>query len=52
MSISTMLMYHQTNDIILYFSSYLMLVVTSFIIAIVLYQTIKNMTNHNVCVQE
>jgi len=52
MSIGTMLMYHQTNDTILYFSSYLMLVVTSAIIVIVLYQTIKNITNHNVCVQE
>jgi tellurite resistance protein len=52
MTISTMLMYHKTNDLILYFASYVMLAATSFIILIVLYQTIKNMTNHNICVKE
>lgn len=52
MNIGTMLMYHKTNDQILYFASYIMLVATSSIIAIVLYQTIKNMKKRNVCVQE
>jgi len=52
MSISTMLMYHKTNDTVLFYGSYFMLFTTTLIIFIVLYQTIKNMTNRNVCVQE
>ncbi|PIF04160.1 MAG: C4-dicarboxylate ABC transporter [Arcobacter sp.] len=52
MNISTMLMYHKTDDKILYFGSYLMLFATTFIILVVLYQTIKNMRQKNICVQE
>lgn len=52
MAISTMLMYHKTDDFILLMLSYFMVAVTSLIIIIVMYQTIKNITNHNVCVEE
>lgn len=52
MTIATMLMQHQTGNVILLYCSYVMVIVTSIIIGIVLFQTIKNMTNHNICVAE
>ncbi len=51
-TISIMLMQHQTGNSILLYISYMMLVATSLIIGIVLFQTIKNMTSHNICVDE
>jgi tellurite resistance protein len=52
MAISTMLMYHKTNNVILLGFSYFMVAATSIIILIVIYETIKSITNHNVCVEE
>jgi len=52
MNISTMLMYHMTNNTLLLYASYLMIVVTTLIVLIVLYQTVKNMNNHTICIEE
>jgi len=52
MTISIMLMQHLTGDKVLFYCSYLMLVATSLIIVIVLFQTIKNINNHNICIKE
>ncbi len=52
MAISTMLMYHVTNDFALLLLSYVMIAVTTVIIAIVVYQTIIHMTKNEVCIQE
>ncbi|MDC0932731.1 SLAC1 anion channel family protein [Arcobacteraceae bacterium] len=52
MSISSMLMYHVRGGFGLLLLSYVMITVTTVIILIVIYQTLKNITNHNVCVQE
>jgi len=52
MAISTMLMYHVTKDFSLLILSYVMIAVTTIIIAIVLYQTIIHMTKNEVCIQE
>ncbi|MGB5866417.1 MAG: SLAC1 anion channel family protein [Arcobacteraceae bacterium] len=52
MAISTMLMYHIFGGLLLLTVSYLMVMVTTVIVSIVFYQTLKNMTNQNICVQE
>ncbi|AHJ12007.1 SLAC1 anion channel family protein [Sulfurospirillum multivorans] len=52
MAISTMLMYHQTQDIPLLVLAYTMIVVTSVIITIVIYQTLIHMQKGDICVQE
>lgn len=52
MAISTMLMYNQTNEPLLLTASYIMIAVTTIIISIVLYQTIKHMRKKEVCIQE
>lgn len=57
MSISSMLMYHisiqtnTSNNGLLIFS-YFMMCVTTIIIAVVLFQTIKNVSQNNICIQE
>lgn len=52
MAISTMLMYHQTQDIPLLVLAYTMIVITSVIITIVIYQTLIHMQKGDICVQE
>jgi len=52
MAIATMLMYHKTNDIAILGFSYIMVSVTTIIILIVIYQTLKNITKQNVCIEE
>lgn len=52
MAISTMLMYHQTQDIPLLMLAYTMIAVTSVIITIVIYQTLIHMQKGDICVQE
>ncbi len=52
MSISAMLMYHETKDSMLLAFSYVMVAVTTVVITIVLYQTVSHMLKGEVCVQE
>ena len=52
MSIASMLLYHIKGGVLLYGFAYCMVVVTTIIIGIVTYQTIKNVTFKNICVQE
>lgn len=52
MSISSMLMYHETKDSMLLALSYVMVAVTTVVITIVLYQTVSHMLKGEVCVQE
>lgn len=52
MAISSMLMYHKTNDSILLLLSYVMIAVVTVIIAIVIYQTILHMNKQEICIQE
>ena len=52
MAISAMLMYHQTNDFMLLLLSYTMIVVTTVVISIVIYQTILHMRKEEICIQE
>lgn len=52
MSISAMLMYHETKDSMLLALSYVMVAVTTVVITIVLYQTVSHMLKGEVCVQE
>ena len=52
MAISTMLMYHQTQDVPLLVLAYTMIAVTSIIITIVIYQTLIHMQKGDICVQE
>ena len=52
MGISSMLMYHQTQDITLLVLSYAMVIVTTVVISIVIYQTLLHMQKGEICVQE
>ncbi|DAB35501.1 MAG TPA: C4-dicarboxylate ABC transporter [Sulfurospirillum cavolei] len=52
MAISTMLMYHETKDVVLLGLSYAMVAVTSVVIAVVAYQTILHIKRGEICVQE
>lgn len=52
MAISSMLMYHQTQDITLLVLSYIMVAITTIVIAIVIYQTLLHMQKGEICVQE
>ena len=52
MTIASMLMYSKTQDIILMYLSYAMMTVTTVVISIVIYKTIKNMLAFEVCIQE
>lgn len=52
MAISSMLMYHETKDVMLLALSYVMLFVTTVVISIVIYQTIAHMRKGEICVQE
>lgn len=52
MAISSMLMYYKTKDQIMLILSYGMIAATTIIISIVIYQTIKHMTKHEICIQE
>ncbi|WP_060826350.1 SLAC1 anion channel family protein [Sulfurospirillum cavolei] len=52
MAISTMLMYHETKDVVLRGLSYAMVAVTSVVIAVVAYQTILHIKRGEICVQE
>ena len=52
MAISSMLMYHETKDVMLLVLSYVMVAVTTVVISIVIYQTIAHMRKGEICVQE
>jgi len=52
MAISTMLMYKKTNDQLLLFLSYGLILAITVIISIVIYQTIKHMKKNEICIQE
>ena len=52
MSIASMLMYHKTNDLSTMYLSYAMITITTSVILIVIYKTIKNIFSHNICIQE
>lgn len=52
MAISSMLMYHQTHDVPLLVLSYVMVVVTTLVIGVVIYQTLLHMQKGEICVQE
>ena len=52
MAISSMLMYHQVNDITLYALSLTMVIVTTVVIVIVIYQTLLHIQKGEICVQE
>lgn len=52
MAISTMLMYHETKDVVLWGLSYAMVAVTSVVIAVVAYQTVLHIKRGEICVQE
>jgi len=52
MGISSMLMYHQTHDITLLVLSYAMVIVTTVVITIVIYQTLWHMQKGEICIQE
>ncbi|MBP1680466.1 MAG: Tellurite resistance protein TehA [Proteobacteria bacterium] len=52
MAISSMLMYHETKDATLLALSYVMVTVTTVVIAIVIYQTVTHMRKGEICVQE
>lgn len=52
MAISAMLMYHHTNDFLLYILSYAMVCITTGVIAVVAYQTLLHIQKGEICVQE
>ncbi|MBT3279908.1 MAG: C4-dicarboxylate ABC transporter [Campylobacteraceae bacterium] len=52
MTIASLLMYKLTNDTAVLYLSYTMIATTTIIIVLVIYQTIKNMLNNEVCIQE
>ena len=52
MAIASMLMHHKTGDIAILWLAYTMIVVTTLVIAIVIYQTIIHMKRGEICVQE
>ncbi|MGB3750862.1 MAG: SLAC1 anion channel family protein [Arcobacteraceae bacterium] len=52
MAISTMLMYHISENSILLVASYLMIAVTTIIVGVVLYHTLKNINNRLICIKE
>ena len=52
MTIASLLMYKITKDTTILYLSYTMITTTTIIILVVIFQTIKNMLNHEVCIQE
>jgi tellurite resistance protein len=52
MSIGSMLMYKKTGDVAMMYLSYIMVAVTTTIIVVVIYQTIKHMFKKDICIQE
>lgn len=52
MSISAMLMYHETRDMSLWVLSYVMVAVTTVVVSVVIYQTIIHIKKGEICVQE
>jgi len=52
MSIASILMYSKTKDTMLMYLSYTMVTVTTIVILVVVFQTIKNMFKHEVCINE
>ncbi len=52
MSIASMLMYHSMNDSFSLYMAYIMIVVTTIMTFIVLFQTIKHMMKKEICIQE
>ena len=52
MSISAMLMYHETRDMSLWVLSYVMVTVTTVVVSVVIYQTIIHIKKGEICVQE
>ena len=52
MTISIMLMQHITGNNVLFYCSYLMLIATTLIFIVVIFQTIKNINHQNICVEE
>jgi tellurite resistance protein len=52
MTIASILMYKITKDTSVLYLAYLMIITTTLIISTVIYQTIKNMLNHEICILE
>ena len=52
MAIAAMVMYHSTKDIFSMYLAYTMMAVTTLMTIAVLYQTIKHMMIHEICIQE
>jgi len=52
MAIASMVMYHVTEDLFSMYLAYIMLIVTTLMTLTVLYQTIKHMMMHEICIQE
>ncbi len=52
MAIAAMVMYHKTQDVFSMYLAYVMMGVTTLMMLIVLYQTIKHMLMHEICIQE
>ncbi|NKQ40416.1 MAG: C4-dicarboxylate ABC transporter [Sulfurovum sp.] len=52
MSIASMVMYYETKELFPMYMSYIMLLVTTLMTALVLYQTIKHMLKKEICIQE
>ena len=52
MAIASMLMYHITQNIGIYYLALIMIAVTTLMTAIVLFKTIQHMQKHEICIQE
>lgn len=52
MAISSMLMFHQTHDMFLFVLSYVMITAVTLIVVIVSYNTILNINEKEICIQE
>ena len=52
MAIATMIMFNHTHDVFLFFLSYIMVAIVTIVVAIVLYNTIINMKQKKICIQE
>lgn len=52
MAISSMLMYHKTNDSMLLALSYIMIAAVTIIISVVIYQTLLHINKKEICIQE
>jgi tellurite resistance protein len=52
MSVASMIMFHHTHDTALFFLSYVMIAVVTIVVAVVIYNTILNMKEKEICIQE